>query len=460
MLTTTIPNEHFTVERIARTVLNRLNANNLVAADSGQPVFFGCVHTDRLVLAFDPTTLRDPYALRSTALRQKISADLQGRRVIFTGKNGIFLQIGWQTRTELKLESLPLDLTQQPSPLHVPLGTTNKGSLWLSILEIDSAIIGGARRMGKTSTLHGWIQTLINGGQADLVLYDGKEGTEFGRYAGLPGVSLWTNIETDLVAFYTNFIVTRHILFKTADAVNWQEYNARCPDQLLRPTVLILDEVASLSEMAQEALAKIARVGGAAGVYPVVGIQRPDAEALPGQLRANLVTRIALKCASPIDSRIILGRSGAEKLPGAGRILFEWKGKMISAQTFSVSLPESASNRFLPVPILDEKRSAWVQYAVAELKGFFLIREIASHFGIDDGVVNRVATEWGERNLLTPIEYDKTIQPPRRLGRRVTLSLGRMAGLTDLADLPLLRPTKPDLPQSTRHPVDKKEITQ
>ena len=446
MLTTTaLPSEHFTVERIARTVLNRLNANNLVAADSGQPVFFGFAHTDRLVLAFDPTTLRDPYALRSPALRQKISADLQGRRVVFTGKNGIFLQIGWQTRMELKLESAPLDLSQQPSPYHVPLGTTNKGPLWLSIVEIDSAIIGGARRMGKTSTLHGWIQALINGGQADLILHDGKEGTEFGRYAGLPGVSLWTNIEVDLVQFYTEFIMARHILFKSAGVVKWQEYNTRFPDRSIKPTVLILDEVASLSETAQEALAKIARVGGAAGVYPVVGIQRPDAEALPGQLRANLVTRIALKCAGAIDSRIILGRSGAEKLPGAGRILFEWKGKMITAQTFSVSLPESASNSFLPVPILDEKRAAWVQYAISELKGFFLIREIAGRFGVDDGVVNRVATEWAERNLLTAIEYDKTVQPPRRLGRRVTLSLGRMAGITDLADLPLLRPTKPDL---------------
>ncbi len=284
---------------------------------------------------------------------------------------------------------------------------------------------------------------MINGGQADLILHDGKEGTEFGRYAGLPGVSLWTKIEIDLVNFYTEFIMARHILFKSSGVVKWQDYNSRFPNATIKPTVLILDEVASLSQIAQDALAKIARVGGAAGVYPVAGIQRPDAESLPGQLRANLVTRIALKCAGAIDSRIILGRSGAEKLPGAGRLLFEWKGKMITAQAFSVSLP-AATNTTLPVPILDEKRAAWVKFAVSELKGLFLIREIASHFGVDDGVVNRTASEWAERNLLTPIEYDKTTQPPRRLGRRVTLPLGRMAGLTDLADLPLLRPSRPD----------------
>ena len=111
MLTTLESNEHFTVERIARTVLNRLNANNLVAADAGQPVFFGFAHTDRLVLAFDPTTLRDPYALRSITLRQKISADLQGRRVVFTGKNGIFLQI---VMTHLKyMPEKALDVMQQ-----------------------------------------------------------------------------------------------------------------------------------------------------------------------------------------------------------------------------------------------------------------------------------------------------------------------------------------------------------
>jgi hypothetical protein len=51
---------------------------------------------------------------------------------------------------------------------------------------MDSVLIGGSRRMGKTRVIHGFIQALIRGRQAELLLWDGKNGVEFGRYAGQP----------------------------------------------------------------------------------------------------------------------------------------------------------------------------------------------------------------------------------------------------------------------------------
>jgi len=433
------PNSQYSTEQLARQVHQFLTASKALSENIR---FFAVPYPDRLLLAFPLAALRDPLALRS--LRPRLSAHLHGRRVTVTLRRGAFVQISWETQMEVQLESLPLDLGKQVSPWHLPLGTTKRGPLWLSLLEMDSLLIGGMRRMGKTSVIHSFIQALVNGGQTTLVLYDGKAGAEFSRYGGLPHVVIAENLSETLLRIYTDLVQERMRQFSQAGVVKWQDWNAKNSGDRMLPLALILDEVASVDGTDQDLLARIVREGGAAGVYPIIGIQRPDAEVMPGQLRANLGTRIALRCATPQDSRIILGRSGAEKLPGAGRLLFEWDGKLVTAQAFRVKLPEPVG---IPVqtPLLDSKRAAWVAYAASELNGFFRIREIASQFGVDDGVVNRAAGEWAERGLLTDIQYDKTCQPPKRIGRKITAQLGRLAGVTDLADLPDLGRIKADL---------------
>ena len=40
--------------------------------------------------------------------------------------------------------------------------------------------------MGKSNFLRTWIESLIEARDVDLILFDGKAGTEFGRYASDP----------------------------------------------------------------------------------------------------------------------------------------------------------------------------------------------------------------------------------------------------------------------------------
>ena len=51
-------------------------------------------------------------------------------------------------------------------------------------------------------------------------------------------------------------------------------------------------------------------LGRAAGIHLVLGTQRPDANVLSGQLRANMPTRICLRVANKMERRIVLGMSG------------------------------------------------------------------------------------------------------------------------------------------------------
>jgi len=123
----------------------------------------------RVILAFDPLALRNPEAVVSECFVHRLSTALGGRQVVVTNSRGLFLQVAYRLPPPVtRLESRPLDLSQQPTPLHVPIGRTQQGrDLWLPLPELDSVLIAGTRRMGTTNLLHTWIQALHHGsGQA------------------------------------------------------------------------------------------------------------------------------------------------------------------------------------------------------------------------------------------------------------------------------------------------------
>lgn len=66
---------------------------------------------------------------------------------------------------------------------------------------------------------------------------------------------------------------------------------------------------------------RLAQMGRAAGIHLIVATQRPSADVITGLIKANFPTRIALTTASAVDSSVILGKPGAEKLSGKGDML-------------------------------------------------------------------------------------------------------------------------------------------
>jgi S-DNA-T family DNA segregation ATPase FtsK/SpoIIIE len=99
--------------------------------------------------------------------------------------------------------------------------------------------------------------------------------------------------------------------------------------------VVIIDELADLMQAypreLESAVVRLAQMSRAVGIHLILSTQRPSVNVITGLIKANVPSRIALQVTSQIDSRTILDAAGAEKLLGAGDMLF-MSGEMSKPQ--------------------------------------------------------------------------------------------------------------------------------
>lgn len=249
-------------------------------------------------------------------------------------------------------------------PSSVLLGESLAGSVGLDLNRVPHMLVGGSTGSGKTTLIKTVMYQLLekrfpNGEPAvDVYLIDLKGGLDYPQvwkerenYCSV-AVSAAEALSTlsDLVSI----LEERKILFGTnvlAPCSNLDEWNDRmeaweksCMEahpehrkesEPLRRIVVVVDEMAELSdtsgmskaEKEQAAtivrhLATIARLGRAFGINLVIGTQRPDANAVPGQIKNNLDYRVCGKADNTL-SMIILDHAGAaDAIPKDSQGLF------------------------------------------------------------------------------------------------------------------------------------------
>lgn len=104
--------------------------------------------------------------------------------------------------------------------------------------------------------------------------------------------------------------------------------------------VVAVDELADLimQDKANEGLlVRLAQKGRAAGIHLILATQRPEAKTFSGLLRTNCPVRIALRVARASESKIIMDEAGAERLQGAGDMIFRGgDGGGIRAHSYNI----------------------------------------------------------------------------------------------------------------------------
>jgi S-DNA-T family DNA segregation ATPase FtsK/SpoIIIE len=125
--------------------------------------------------------------------------------------------------------------------------------------------------------------------------------------------------------------------------------------------VIIIDELADL--MATSAaevegpIVRLAQMARAVGIHLVLATQRPSVDVITGLIKANVPTRITFQVSSQVDSRTVIDTSGAEKLLGAGDMLF------LSAKSSKLGRVQG--------PYISEKEVGKVAAFIAEQKEKF-----------------------------------------------------------------------------------------
>jgi S-DNA-T family DNA segregation ATPase FtsK/SpoIIIE len=129
----------------------------------------------------------------------------------------------------------------------------------------------------------------------------------------------------------------RYERFEKARVQDIDDYNELAAEPLAR-RVIVVDEFQDLiadRATRQAFLDGVKRLGAkarAAGIHLILATQRPDRNTVPGEIKANLGGKIALKVQAGVNSRIILDQVGAERLLGRGDLLADLGHGVVRAQ--------------------------------------------------------------------------------------------------------------------------------
>jgi S-DNA-T family DNA segregation ATPase FtsK/SpoIIIE len=213
------------------------------------------------------------------------------------------------------------------------------------------ALVAGSTGSGKSEWLRAMVAslTLRNApNQVRLALIDPKRLT----FAGVEGSPyLWKPLATTLddamqiLRAAVAEMDTRYEMLARGGFANLNE-RVKAGKTDLPFLVLIFDEFADLvlagrdqKKEFETLVARIAGKGRASGIHLVLATQRPDRAIVTGLIKANLPLKVCLKVANAVNSQIVLGETGAERLFGKGDLLCDFGKGLVRAQ--GLLIPQS-----------------------------------------------------------------------------------------------------------------------
>ena len=271
------------------------------------------------------------------------------------GKSLVGIEVPNQQRATVGLASLLAtpEYTDSPHPLIVALGKDVTGNVhFANVARMPHGLIAGTTGSGKSVAIHNVIVSLLYRNSPDqlrFILVDPKR-VELTLYNKIP--HLLTPVITDAkkairaLSWAVKEMERRYDILEAEQVQNIASYHkniyqpakkewekAGKPEdgdaglpEALPYIVIVLDELNDLMQAypreLEGCIVRLAQMSRAVGIHLILATQRPSVNVITGTIKANIPTRIALAVASQIDSRTIIDSVGAEKLLGAGDMLY------------------------------------------------------------------------------------------------------------------------------------------
>lgn len=214
-------------------------------------------------------------------------------------------------------------------------------------------LVAGSTGSGKSTFLNDMILSIVYSKtpeEVQLILADPKA-VEFGPYRGLPHLAFPPVLSSD--ASYNVFgwaeekMMKRYSKFSEKGVKDIDTYNNKVSQSERIPRlVIIIDEYMELMYRAQKELediiTRLTRLARASGIHLVLSTQRPTAKIVTPAIKANIPCRASFTVVDWRESKVILDRTGAERLLGSGDMLYSASesSQSIHAQAAYVSYDE------------------------------------------------------------------------------------------------------------------------
>ncbi len=216
-------------------------------------------------------------------------------------------------------------------PLAIPLGVkVTDERVWIDLENAPHILISGTTGSGKSIFIRSAITSLImrnSPNDVKLALFDPKM-VELSNFNDIP--HLLCPIVKDAKTAYNVLNIleeemfSRYAKMSEASCCCLDEYNEYATENKLNKLpriVVVIDEYGDLvdsDKRISEVIISLAQKARAAGIHLILGVQNPTTNVVTGVLKANVPVHIAFMASSVLDSMVVLGQSGAEKLAGRG----------------------------------------------------------------------------------------------------------------------------------------------
>ncbi len=205
------------------------------------------------------------------------------------------------------------------------------------ITTLPHLLIAGTTGSGKSVMIAAILMSLLykcSPEELKLILIDTKR-VEFCLYNEIPHMLVppLTDIRHSLAAleWACEEMERRYALMAGSNVRRIDDYNrkidAKGTDaEKLPRIVIVIDELADIMMCAraetERLIVRLAQRSRAAGIHLIISTQRPSVDVITGIIAANIPSRIAAKTVTGLESKLLVGVYGAERISRRGDMLF------------------------------------------------------------------------------------------------------------------------------------------